>query len=1525
MSIESGDSAASALTETNTTLTSSGTLTVTDLDTTDIVTSTVSGVVASGTTTGLGSDNTALLAMLNATANILDTETVDQLTWNFNSASESFDYLADGQSLTLTYTITVTDIAGSTDTQDIVITINGSNDAPVVTIESGDSATETLTETNATLTTSGTLTTTDLDLSDAVSSTVSSVVASGTTSGLPSDNAALLAMLTSTANIIDAAEVTDQLTWNFNSASESFDYLAAGQSLTLTYTITVTDSQGATGTHDVTITINGTNEAPVVTIESGDSAAETLSETNTTLTSSGTLTTTDLDLSDSVTSTISSVVASGTTTGLGSNNAALLAMFTSTTNVIDGSETIDQLNWNFNSASESFDYLAAGESLTLTYTITVTDTQGATGTQDVVITINGTNDAPVVTIESGDSAAETLTETNTTLTSSGTLTTTDLDLSDTAAATVSSVIASGTTTGLASDNAALLAMLTSTANVIDGTETIDQLTWNFNSATETFDYLAAGESLILTYTITVTDGQGATGTQDVVITVNGTNDAPVITIESGDSAAETLSENSITLTSSGTLTTTDLDLSDIVTSTTTSVIASGDTVGLGSDNAALLSMLTSTANFIDNTETIDQLTWDFDSGSEHFDYLSSGQTLTLTYTITVTDSQGATDTQDIVITIVGDNKTPIISIEPGDNDAAAINETNTTLSSNGTLTVTDSNLADTVTSSVTGVVASGTTTGLGSDNAALLAMLTSTTNVIDSTETSNQLTWNFNSATESFDYLSVGQTLSLTYTITVTDSQGTSDTQAIVITITGTNDVPVAQAGTNTATEDGSSISGTLAETDLDLIDTHTFALITDTTEGTTVVNSDGTYTFDPETDFQDLAAGETRDVTFVYEVTDNHSATSRETITITVTGTNDAPVAVVDNVTAVEAGGVNNAAFGINPNGNVFTNDTDPDASNTFTIIGVAGGVQSSASGSVGSGVAGLYGTLTINTDGTYSYVIDNANADVQALRLATNTLDDVFTYSLNDNDGSASTAQVTVTIQGSNDNPDDLTAIGLQIDENASIGSAVGSVTTQDLDSGDSFTYRLTDSAAGRFSIDNSGNITVADSTGLDFEDATTHNIEVEVTDIAGGTYRESFTISLNDLDEFDVAPSTDIDSNANEVRENQIGSSVGITALAIDNDGTNNTVTYFLDDDDGGRFAIDQATGIVTTTMLLDFESQNSHQIIVEARSSDGSSSLETFTINVLDANEAPLAFGESYTLTANSSLNLGNPGVVANDIDVDGDTLSSIIETQPTHGTLVQLPDGSIVYTPNGGFFGEDSFTYRATDGLLQSNIATVTLNVEAVPPPEEPEPEPEPESETETEMETESKTKDTDGPESGTGPQQRDEDDADTDTDTNRQDNTDGNINQGTQAIGQQGSQFGGFTRSFLNEPVRLGGRSASIQVISGFDFKSDNFLQEYEILDRFKEAIIAQPVDWNQWEQPSEEEEDTSYESIVSSAGSAAGLFSIGYVLWALRGGAFFTAVASSMPSWRIVDPTAILSAGRGGASGKEEDDNILG
>ena len=147
----------------------------------------------------------------------------------------------------------------------------------------------------------------------------------------------------------------------------------------------------------------------------------------------------------------------------------------------------------------------------------------------------------------------------------------------------------------------------------------------------------------------------------------------------------------------------------------------------------------------------------------------------------------------------------------------------------------------------------------------------------------------------------------------------------------------------------------------------------------------------------------------------------------------------------------------------------------------------------------------------------------------------------------------------------------------------------------------------------------------------------------------------------------------------------------------------MTYFLTEDSGGSFAIDQTTGIVTTATELDFETQSVHTIEVEAISSDGSTSTETFTINVTDVNEAPVAFPDSFTLNANTSLNLGNPGVTNNDFDTDGDSLASIIETPPSNGTLTQLADGSIIYTPNPGFFGTDSFTYRASDGTLESNM------------------------------------------------------------------------------------------------------------------------------------------------------------------------------------------------------------------------------
>src|SRR6058998_1259129 len=73
----------------------------------------------------------------------------------------------------------------------------------------------------------------------------------------------------------------------------------------------------------------------------------------------------------------------------------------------------------------------------------------------------------------------------------------------------------------------------------------------------------------------------------------------------------------------------------------------------------------------------------------------------------------------------------------------------------------------------------------------------------------------------------------------------------------------------------------------------------------------------------------------------------------------------------------------------------------------------------------------------------------------------------------------------------------------------------------------------------------------------------------------------------------------------------------------------------------------------------------------------------------------------------------PGVLANDTDVDADTLSAVLVSNPTHGTLTLNSDGSLVYMPALNFNGIDSFTYKANDGQAQSGVATVTITVTPV--------------------------------------------------------------------------------------------------------------------------------------------------------------------------------------------------------------------
>ena len=94
-------------------------------------------------------------------------------------------------------------------------------------------------------------------------------------------------------------------------------------------------------------------------------------------------------------------------------------------------------------------------------------------------------------------------------------------------------------------------------------------------------------------------------------------------------------------------------------------------------------------------------------------------------------------------------------------------------------------------------------------------------------------------------------------------------------------------------------------------------------------------------------------------------------------------------------------------------------------------------------------------------------------------------------------------------------------------------------------------------------------------------------------------------------------------------------------------------------------------------------------------------------------APLAAGDSYTVSEDTALNQAAPGVLANDTEVYNRGLSAVLVSGPSHGALTFNRDGSFLYTPAPDFNGGDSFTYKVHDGLVDSNLATVAIAVTAV--------------------------------------------------------------------------------------------------------------------------------------------------------------------------------------------------------------------
>ena len=400
------------------------------------------------------------------------------------------------------------------------------------------------------------------------------------------------------------------------------------------------------------------------------------------------------------------------------------------------------------------------------------------------------------------------------------------------------------------------------------------------------------------------------------------------------------------------------------------------------------------------------------------------------------------------IQFTGTNDAPTVSAS--ENGAVVEDADDPTLSDTGTITFDDVDLTDT--HSIDPVTASASNTLGGT----LIASITDSATGAGS----GTVTWTYEVANSATQYLGAGQTATESFTVRIRDNNGGFVDQLITVTVTGTNDNPTISTAVDSGTvaEDGiTAASGTIDFSDIDLVDIHTLDvdpgdtgyLGTFTADVNDPSTGDGsgqvTWNFTVDNaDLQHLPKDAVVTQTYTVIIDDGKGGTVSQLVTITVTGVNDAPVAVDDT-------GAGNEDSLIS--GSVAGNDTDVDdgAARTFSANNNPAGFSMSADG---------------------SWSLDATNAAYQHLAAGATT-DVVVNYTVDDGLGGTDTGQLTITVTGVND----AAAIGGtdsgEVTEDG-ILLASGILTVDDVDGADTFVAQTVTNAYGTFTLEEDGDWT-------------------------------------------------------------------------------------------------------------------------------------------------------------------------------------------------------------------------------------------------------------------------------------------------------------------------------------------------------------------------------------------------------------------------------------------------------------------
>ncbi|MDX1886313.1 tandem-95 repeat protein, partial [Mycolicibacterium sp. 120270] len=506
------------------------------------------------------------------------------------------------------------------------------------------------------------------------------------------------------------------------------------------------------------------------------------------------------------------------------------------------------------------------------------------------------------------------------------------------------------------------------------------------------------------------------------------------------------------------------------------------------------------------------------------------------------------------------------------------------------------------------------------------------------------------------------------FTYTVTDGSGGTATATVTVNITAVNDDPVANPDTVTATEDQAlSIDpATLLANDSDIDNPHGDLDITSVGDavGGTVDMVDGQIVFTPTTD-------RTQPGSFTYTISDGAGGTATATVTVNITAVNDDPVAGEDSYATDEDASLTISAPG------VLLNDTDVDGDTLSASINTHPS----------------HGTVTVNSNGSFTYTPE---ADYSGA--------DNFTYRVSDGNGGTAVGMVSLTVRPVNDAPVAHPDTGYATAEDTPLIVGGTGVLGNDTDiDGDDLTALVVDGPAnGTLTLNADGSFTYTPHVNFNGTDSFTYKANDGLLDSNTATVTVTVT-AVND------APSATTDSYTTSEDTALTITAPGV--LANDTDAEGNSLTAVLVNGPANGTLTLNPNGSFTYTPNANFNGTDSFTY----KPNDGTLSGETTTVNITvnPVNDAPSATTDSYTTNEDTALTITAPGVLANDTDADGNSLTAVLVNGPANGTLTLNPNGSFTYTPNANFNGTDSFTYKPNDGTLSGETTTVNITVNPV--------------------------------------------------------------------------------------------------------------------------------------------------------------------------------------------------------------------